>query len=463
MIGFMFIPDVALIKERPLDPPAEDLPAVPADWSARPSQHIPEEAHPRAVSTAQTRLRDISDDARLLEATTNREFLQRLGVITRSGLLTNAGALLFVRSPNGGIDYELVGRETLNCQHIHNPHLPLLLQMSEIDEVVDSANPWVLVEDEYSAQVRDLPPCVWEEALVNGLAHRDWTVTGSIHVTHRPQSGTTLEIVSPGAFPSGADPATVVVNPPARRNPHLWAVLARLGYGAGGEGGAKEMAAGMISIGRPPPVVTATGNHVRTVVNGGKTDIYLLAALNSLYPTEREHDADFVLILNRLLQKRWVDYRTAARVCGYPEQQAAAMLQKFVHTKCNWYPDRPNIGWSLLVPITKGLTFERSAYRLNAFKLEQRTALRGMRHMEGTTRITRHRMALIDEWLEHWGSISPREAAIVAWMSENTVRPFLARMAKDRKWVDERSCKGVRYHLGGYTTQPETADLINKD
>ena len=441
----MFIPDVST-RERPATPPVEDIPAVPSDWSALPSQYSPEEARPEAVTSARDRVRDSGSDTELREASGSREFLLRLGVVTRSGLLTNAGAALFVRPPNGGVDYKFVHGEVGDSWRIYDPHLPLLLQMRGAGEAVASANPWISVKAGEVRRIRDLPPFVWEESLVNSLAHRDWTSPGSVRITHRPQSEETLVIVSPGSLPCGGDPATVAVRPPARRNPHLWAVFARLDYGAAGTGGSKRMAGEMLSTGRHPPVLTTTSSDTRTVVGGGETNVGLLAILHTLYPVEHGRDPDFLLVLQRLLQKRWVDCRTAAEVCGYTEKQAAAMLQRFVNARYDWNPDIPSRGWHLMEPIIEGLPFKRSAYKLAALGLRHRMAEREMGDMRGTTRITRHRMQLIDEWVEHWGSISPREASVVAHMSEYAVRPLLARMFKSREWVDERSYKGVRYH-----------------
>ena len=68
------------------------------------------------------------------------------------------------------------------------------------------------------------------EALINGLAHRDYLINGSeVHIDIYDDR---MEIYSPGGMPDGSliqerDPLTV---PSTRRNPVLADVLNRLGY-----------------------------------------------------------------------------------------------------------------------------------------------------------------------------------------------------------------------------------------
>ena len=70
----------------------------------------------------------------------------------------------------------------------------------------------------------------YHEALINGLAHRDYLINGSeVHIDIYDDR---MEIYSPGGMPDGSliqerDPLTV---PSTRRNPILADVLNRLGY-----------------------------------------------------------------------------------------------------------------------------------------------------------------------------------------------------------------------------------------
>ena len=70
----------------------------------------------------------------------------------------------------------------------------------------------------------------YHEALINGLAHRDYLINGSeVHIDIYDDR---MEIYSPGGMPDGSliqerDPLTV---PSTRRNPVLADVLNRLGY-----------------------------------------------------------------------------------------------------------------------------------------------------------------------------------------------------------------------------------------
>lgn len=79
------------------------------DWSAQPSDHTVAEVSPIALEVARRYLRsaaaagdDAADD---LAAATPPDLLRRLHVLDAQGQLTHAGALLFVGTPEVGIDY----------------------------------------------------------------------------------------------------------------------------------------------------------------------------------------------------------------------------------------------------------------------------------------------------------------------------------------------------------------------
>lgn len=160
------------------------------------------------------------------------------GLANEQGYLTNAGALLADESPvrwsrvfctrwnglnkSGGMMDALDDAE-------YSGSIISLIENGEAFIKRNSRMMWRKTDNSRE----EMPEYVersYHEALINGLAHRDYLVNGSeVHIDIYDDR---MEIYSPGGMPDGSliqerDPLTV---PSTRRNPVLADVLNRLGY-----------------------------------------------------------------------------------------------------------------------------------------------------------------------------------------------------------------------------------------
>ena len=160
------------------------------------------------------------------------------GLADEQGYLTNAGALLADESPirwsrvfctrwnginkSGGIMDALDDAEYSGS----------IISLIENGEAFIKRNNRVMWRKTENSR-EEMPEYVersYHEALINGLAHRDYLINGSeVHIDIYDDR---MEIYSPGGMPDGSliqerDPLTV---PSTRRNPVLADVLNRLGY-----------------------------------------------------------------------------------------------------------------------------------------------------------------------------------------------------------------------------------------
>lgn len=132
-----------------------------------------------AVEVAKRYLRSAADagdeGAGDLTSASSWDLLRRLHLIDADGRLTNGGSLLFVGTPEVGIDY--IRRDTPGGDSIPwvRSRRPLLEQVADVDKSSEAPNRRVHVPDGFAyGQVRAIPPRALREAMINGVVHRDW-------------------------------------------------------------------------------------------------------------------------------------------------------------------------------------------------------------------------------------------------------------------------------------------------
>ncbi len=146
------------------------------DWSAQPSGHRLHDVSAVAAGVARRYLQTAGDDDSLdLAAATDEDLLRRLIVVDGVGRLTNAGSLLFVGTPQVGLDYirrDVPGGDSTNRVASDRP---LLEQVWDVDQASQAANRIVHRAGGFAhGQRRALPARAAREAIVNGAVHRDW-------------------------------------------------------------------------------------------------------------------------------------------------------------------------------------------------------------------------------------------------------------------------------------------------
>ena len=172
------------------------------DWSALPSGHNVADTSPTALEVARRFLREAADagDQHAAATAIDHDLLRRLNVIADTDeTLTNAGSLLFVETPDYGIDY--IRRDTPGADSTNRVRSKraLLEQVYDADQAIRTANR-ILHSGQGLAkgQHRSIPPRAAREAMVNGVTHRDWLTTQPTTIEH---TGDTLTVTSPGGLP----------------------------------------------------------------------------------------------------------------------------------------------------------------------------------------------------------------------------------------------------------------------
>ena len=338
------------------------------DWSAQPSSHTLADVDQAAVDAARRYMRENSNgsgDGSDLAAATSEDMIRRLNLVDADGRLTNAGSLLFVGTPEIGIDY--IRREIPGGDSTHRvPRAgrpwssafdesfgpvysrqevgsrPLLQQFAAVEQAMDVANAVVHVPDGFAVQqINSIPPRAMREALVNGIVHRDWNSRQPTTVEH---VGSVLTVTSPGGFIGGVGPSNIITHPAAPRYRSLAEAMAAMRLGEREGIGVDRMTAAMLSLGHPPPVFSEVdGPYVRVTLIGGEPDREWLDFIGMLEPSS-QGDLDLLLLVDRLLDRGWVDADSAAPVLQRPVQETLSMLQRVAdEVRVNGIPIMQNV------------------------------------------------------------------------------------------------------------------------
>lgn len=114
------------------------------------------------------------------------QLLPRLYVVSHDGMLTNAGALSFGGRSMPSFDYvhrDYAGGDS--TVRVWRGDRSLLEELAETFMVLDAHNATSHVQaGPVVREVRDVPSLAAREAVVNGVAHREWGLTDPTIVEH---------------------------------------------------------------------------------------------------------------------------------------------------------------------------------------------------------------------------------------------------------------------------------------
>ena len=302
------------------------------DWSADASTTPASAARPQALAVARDFL-DAHGDGRAeeLAAATDAQLLRTLNVVTRDGLLTNAGVLAFAGREQPCLDYihrDVAGGDS--TARVRRNDRSLLEEIAEVFLTMDAHNATRHVQTGLVIrQVRDIPVLAAREAVVNGVAHREWGIVEPTVVEH---VGRTLRVTSPGGFVGGVNEANIITHPSQSRNPSLTQLLADLRIAEREGIGVDRMVREMVRVGHQPPVIREiSGPFVRTSLVGDTLDEPWIAWLAGMEPTEESVDVSSLLLLRHIVEVGWLDEAQAAPLIQLPVEEARGAILKLSH------------------------------------------------------------------------------------------------------------------------------------
>lgn len=308
---------------------ARRMRALNYDWSADESSTPVSAVRPQALDVARDLLRVSGEpSASELVNSTDVQLLRRVNVVTGEGLLTNAGVLTFVGRGTPSLDYvhrDYAGGDS--TARVRRSDRSLLEELAEIFLTLDAHNATRHLQSGLVVrQVRDVPVLATREAVVNGVAHREWGIAAPTTVE---QVGRTLRVTSPGGFFGGVNESNIITHPSQSRNPALTQLLADLRVAEREGIGVDRMVREMVRVGHQPPVIREiSGPFVRTSLVGDTLDEAWIAWLGSIKPDEEAVDVSSLLLLRRLVSVGWVDEQRVAPLIQLTVEEARGAILK---------------------------------------------------------------------------------------------------------------------------------------
>lgn len=145
-----------------------------------------------------------------------------------------------------------------------------LIERGLIEDLMDRMQPFVSTEDEALAdglrrhRTWHYPEAALREAIVNGLAHRDWTRALEVEVTAYSDR---LEVLSPGALQNSMTIEKMLAGQRSPRNPIIVEVLRDYGYvDARGMGVRNKIVPLVREASGMEPSFEATEDHMRVIL-----------------------------------------------------------------------------------------------------------------------------------------------------------------------------------------------------
>lgn len=202
--------------------------------------------------------------------------------------------------------------------------VPLISAVDRIQQIFEDRNSIQNIQmGLFKLEVYDYPTNVFQEALLNAIAHRDYESTSSIIIKYYPSE---ITIENPGSFPLGIDSNNIITHPSAPRNKLIAETLQRLKYVQRSGQGVDIIFKDMLSLGKSAPEYKLYTEAVSLTLRSSLEDIEFLRFINK----ETEENGDFsvseICILKYVKMNKIISLSKAAEVAQISTQSATNVL-----------------------------------------------------------------------------------------------------------------------------------------
>lgn len=309
------------------------------DWSGDGSARPAADVRPQALAVARDFLLDSGEPgAEELAKSPDAQLLRRLNVVTGDGMLTNAGVIAFVGRGEPCLDYirrDYAGGDS--TARVRRRDRSALEELAEVFLTIEAHNATRHVQTGLVVrQVRDIPVWAAREAVVNGVAHREWGLPAPTVVEH---IGRTIRVTSPGGFFGGVTEANIITHPSQSRNSALTQLLADLRVAEREGIGVDRMVREMVRVGyQPPAIQEISGPFVRTSLVGDALDEAWMGWLTGIEPPEESTDVSSLLLLRQLVIKGWIDEERAVPLIQLSGEETRGAIMKLARATVRGQP-----------------------------------------------------------------------------------------------------------------------------
>lgn len=217
------------------------------------------------------------DETSTLPAMDDMAFLKDLGLIVEENGITKLtiAGLLFVGKEKS-IRKMLPQAETIYLRYDESNleeyksrldlKLPIISTLDRLIEKIQDYNNITYIQvGIYRLEISDFSEKVFQEALLNALAHRDYENMASVYVKHYPDK---IVIENPGGFLDGINENNIITHASFPRNKLIAETLQHLRYVQRTGQGVDIIYRSIVSNGKPYPIYAHYGDFVRLSIYG---------------------------------------------------------------------------------------------------------------------------------------------------------------------------------------------------
>lgn len=174
---------------------------------------------------------------------------------------------------------------------------PIITMLDRLTAIIENENKIQNVQiGLFRLEVVDFAMNVFQEALLNALAHRDYSKTGSIYVRHYPDR---IVIDNPGRFPDGITIDNIITHPSVPRNKCIAETLQRLKYVQRTGQGVDIIFKGMLSMGKPFPRYIEYEDAISLTLNSATENLAFVK-----FVTDEQEKQQIIFSLSELMIMR---------------------------------------------------------------------------------------------------------------------------------------------------------------
>lgn len=265
------------------------------------------------------------------------DLARALGCVTKSGVPTLAGLLLLGKEaslkdhvPGHEVAFQVLrGQEIVLNETFRWPLLRTIDRVFDLFSARNEEQEILLGPQRKGLHLYD--PQSFREAVNNALTHRDYRLTGAIHIQIYDDS---LMIRNPGGFVEGIQLDKLLISGPIPRNPLLADMFKRLGLVERTGRGIGLIYTGSLRAGQLPPDYTqTTSRNVVVKIYGGKADLEFAKIIHIEEQRLNERfTLDELLILSYIYRERNTNPTDVGTFTQKSESDSRRVLEKLYET-----------------------------------------------------------------------------------------------------------------------------------
>lgn len=206
---------------------------------------------------------------------------------------------------------------------------PIASILDRLSEKIQDKNRIVNVQvGLFRLEIVDYPIKVFQEALLNALAHRDYQSQGAVYVKHYPDR---IMIENPGAFLDGITENNIITHPSAPRNKLIAETLQRLKYVQRTGQGVDIIYRDMLISGKPCPLYKSYNDAVSLTIFSAIDDLDFVKFVASKQNTHtRNFSLSELMILRYLTDNHRIYLAEAVNLTQKSKENTKKSLKSLI-------------------------------------------------------------------------------------------------------------------------------------